>query len=119
MNKKTTPKNYLIQEDSNALLKASGAVLPKSWAEMEREISTPAERIMNRFSAELACAFFDVRDDNGYLDENRIANLSGVSRDTVHRMATCEDIRLENIVKILFTLGKKLAIVPLEDGDIY
>lgn len=90
----------------------------KTLDDLERKYSTPTERITNKIVVQYVVMIIDEMEKRN-LTERQLADISGVSAKTIHRMRMLDNVKFESIIKVLYALGKKLAVVPLEDGDIY
>lgn len=82
--------------------------------ELMREILTPVEIAENNFRVALTGELMRARQEKG-ISHKKLEELSGVKQSVIARMEKGDmSLQLDTVLKVLVTLGKTLAIVPLE-----
>lgn len=85
-----------------------------SWDEVERELFTPEEIAASDLRVALIGELIKARQEKG-ISQKKLEELSGVKQPVIARMEKGSTIpQLDTILKVLASLGKTLAIVPLE-----
>ena len=86
----------------------------RSWEEFRSEIFTPEEIAESNLRVALMGEIIKARQEKGY-SQKKLEELSGVRQPVIARMEKgTTSPQLDTILKVLFPLGKTLAIVPLE-----
>jgi ribosome-binding protein aMBF1 (putative translation factor) len=85
-----------------------------TFAELMQECYTPEEREEIRFQADLLCKCSKTRREKG-LSQKQLAEKSGLKQPAVARIESLSTSpRVETLIKLLYPLGYKLAIVPID-----
>jgi len=101
MNKKTNSENLL-------------SPIGDDWDELKKEIFTPEEIAAGDLRVAIISELIKARQENG-LTQKALEAASGVKQPVIARMEKgTTDPQLSTVVKILASLGKTLAVVPLE-----
>ena len=88
-----------------------------SWEDLKKELYTPAEIAENDLRCSIICEFIRARNELG-LSQKELENLSGVKQPVIARMEKGNSSpNISTLLKLLVPLGKKLAIVPLNQED--
>lgn len=83
----------------------------KKWVDIKNELYTPEEI---KITAQIAASIIKARSEN-HLTQQKLADVSGVDRVIVSRIEKCKSgHRISTIIKLLSSIGKTLAIVPIE-----
>lgn len=86
----------------------------RSWDEVRREIFTPEEIAESDLRVALIGELIKARHEKG-LSQKELEELSGVKQPIIARMEKGYTTpRLDTVLKVLASLGKTLAIVPLD-----
>ena len=84
------------------------------WDELKKEIFTPEEIAAGDLRAAIISELINARQENG-VTQKKLEEISGVKQPIIARMERgTTDPQLSTVIKILASLGKTLAIVPLE-----
>jgi len=87
------------------------------WEELKKEIFTPEEIAAGDLRVAIISELIKARQDNG-LTQKELEAASGVKQPVIARMEKgTTDPQLSTVVKVLASLGKTLAIVPLEQRN--
>ena len=101
MNKKTNSENLL-------------STVGDDWDELKKEIFTAEEIAAGDLRVAIISELIKARQENG-LTQKELEAASGVKQPVIARMERgTTDPQLSTVVKILASLGKTLAVVPLE-----
>ena len=88
-----------------------------SWEDLKKELYTPTEIAENDLRCSIICEFIRARNELG-LSQKELENLSGVKQPVIARMEKGNSSpTISTLLKLLVPLGKKLAIVPLNQED--
>lgn len=86
-----------------------------NWSTVQKELLTPLEIQESELRVALILEIIDAREKQG-ISQKRLETLSGVAQPVIARMESGKTIpKLDTILKILSSLGKTLAVVPLDD----
>ena len=86
----------------------------RSWDEFEQEYFTPEEIAESNLRVALIGEMIKARQEKG-ISQKKLEELSGVKQPVIARMETGKTSpQLDTVLKVLFALGKTLAIVPLD-----
>lgn len=86
-----------------------------SWDEFEKEIFTKEEIEESDARVALMWELIQARREKG-ISQKELESLSGVKQPVIARMETgATNPRIGTLLKVLAPLGKKLAIVPIDD----
>ena len=92
----------------------NNSAIGRSWEEFRSEIFTPEEIAESDLRVALMGEIIKARQEKGY-SQKKLEELSGVRQPVIARMEKgTTSPQLDTILKVLFPLGKTLAIVPLE-----
>ncbi len=85
-----------------------------SWDEVERELFTPEEIAASDLRVALIGELIKARQEKG-ISQKKLEEMSGVRQPVIARMEKgSTSPQLDTVLKVLASLGKTLAIVPLE-----
>lgn len=88
--------------------------LGETWEDLERELFTPEEIEESHLRASLINTMISVRKEQG-ITQQQLEELSGVRQPVIARMESgASNPRIDTLLKVLVSLGKTLAIIPLE-----
>ena len=89
-----------------------------SWDDLRKELFTPEEIAECDIKTALLGEIISARQENG-LTQKELEAASGVKQPVIARMERgTTDPQLSTVIKILASLGKTLAIVPLEENKV-
>jgi len=92
------------------------SAMGRSWDELEKEIYTPQEIAESDLRVALIGELIKARKERG-LTQKQLEKLSGVSQPVIARMeAGSSNPQVGTMLKVLLSLGKTLAIVPLDSA---
>ena len=84
------------------------------WDELKREIFTPEEIAAGDLRVAIISELIKARHENG-LTQKELEAASGVKQPVIARMERgTTDPQLSTVMRVLASLGKTLAVVPLE-----
>ncbi len=96
----------------NEMIKVSP--LGESWESYRKNHFTSEEIAENNLMAELVGEMIQVRKDE-HLSQRDLEAISGIKQSVIARMESGRtDPHLSTILKLLVSMGKTLAVVPLE-----
>ncbi len=85
-----------------------------SWEEVENELYSPKEIAESNLRVALIGEIIKARQEKG-LSQKKLEALSGVKQPIIARMEKgLTSPQIETVLKLLFSLGKTLAVVPLK-----
>lgn len=88
----------------------------QSWEEFECEVFTPEEIAASDLRVAVIGEIIKARNERG-ISQKKLEEMSGVKQPVIARMETgTTSPQLDTVLKILFSLGKTLAVVPLEQN---
>jgi len=88
-----------------------------SWEEVKQELLTPQEIAESKLRVAILSELIDARRKQG-ISQKKLEELSGVKQPVIARMEHgSANTRLGTIVKVLASLGKTLAVVPLAEEN--
>ena len=97
--------------------KKSVSPIDDDWDELKKEIFTPEEIAAGDLRVAIISELIKARQDNG-LTQKELETASGVKQPVIARMEKgTTDPQLSTVVKVLASLGKTLAVVPLEQHN--
>lgn len=86
----------------------------RTWEELEQEIYTPEEILESEIKANIISEIIKARNENK-LSQKELEEVSGISQSVISRLEKGETkTQFDTIIKILRSLGKTLAVVPLD-----
>ena len=87
----------------------------RSWDEVRDQLFTPEEIAESDLRVALMGELIRARQEKG-ISQKKLEKLSGVKQPVIARMETGKTSpQLDTVMKVLYALGKTLAIVPLEN----
>ena len=85
-----------------------------SWEDLEKELFTPEEMAASDVRVAIISELIKARNE-GKISQNELERLSGVKQSVISRMEKgTTSPQLDTVIKLLASLGKTLAVVPLE-----
>ena len=85
-----------------------------SWETVRNELFSPEEIAESNLRVALIGEIIKARQEKG-ISQKKLEELSGVKQPVIARMETGKTSpQLDTVLKVLFALGKTLAIVPLD-----
>ena len=97
-------------------MKMNNSAIGGTWDELEQELFTPEEIAASDLRANLIVELVKARQEKGISPE-KLEDLSGVKRSVIAKMEKgSTSPQLEAVLKVLASLGKTLAIVPIESS---
>ena len=115
--KKTTEIKKAIEQAKENLadLHERGAdAIGGSWDELRKEIFTSEEIAASDLRVAIIGEFIKARNEKG-LSQKNLEEMSGVKQPIIARMEKgTTNPQIDTLLKVLFPLGKTLAVVPLE-----
>ena len=88
--------------------------IDRRWEEVRNELFTPEEIAESDLRVALIGEMVKARQEKG-ISQKKLEELSGVKQPVIARMETGKTSpQLDTVLKVLFALGKTLAIVPLD-----
>ena len=88
-----------------------------TWEEVEKEIFTPEEIAECDLKVALIGELIKARREQG-ISQRKLEEMSGVKQPVIARMERGSTTpQIGTVIKVLASLGKKLAIVPLEHEE--
>ncbi len=92
----------------------NNSALGGTWDELQKELFTPEEIAASNLRVALIGELIKARQEQG-LSQKKLEKLSGVRQPIIARMEKGSvSPQLDTILKVLASLGKTLAIVPLD-----
>ncbi|WP_455224750.1 helix-turn-helix domain-containing protein [Granulicatella sp.] len=92
----------------------NNSAIGSNWREIRQEIFTPEENRESDIRVALMSAIIEARLEKG-ITQKKLEELSGVKQPVIARMESGKtNPQLDTVLKILESLGKTLAVVPIE-----
>lgn len=92
----------------------NNSAIGSNWREIRQEIFTPEENRESDIRVALMSAIIEARLEKG-ITQKKLEELSGVKQPVIARMESGKtNPQLDTILKVLESLGKTLAVVPIE-----
>lgn len=92
----------------------NNSAIGENWEQVERELFTPEEIAESTLRVALIGEIIKARQEQG-MSQKRLEELSGVKQPVIARMEKgSTSPQLDTVLKVLASLGKTLAIVPLK-----
>ena len=89
----------------------------RSWDEVEKELFTPEEIAASDLRVALIGELIKARQEKG-ISQKKLEEMSGVKQPIIARMEKgSTSPQLDTVLKVLYSLGKTLAVVPLEQNS--
>lgn len=86
----------------------------RNWDEVRKELFTPEEILESDLRVSIIGELIKAREEKG-ITQKKLEEISGVKQPVIARLETGKsNPQLSTILKILASLGKTLAIVPME-----
>ncbi|MDR0853693.1 MAG: helix-turn-helix domain-containing protein [Clostridiales Family XIII bacterium] len=87
------------------------------WADLRQTLLNPQERAATDVKIALLDEIIKSRQDKG-LSQKKLEEISGVKQPVIARLEHgTTDPQLSTIIKVLISMGKTLAVVPLEQAQ--
>ncbi len=88
----------------------------QSWKEVEKVLFTPEEIAASDLRVALIGELIKARNERG-ISQKKLEEMSGVKQPVIARMERgITSPQLDTVLKVLNSLGKTLAVVPLEQN---
>ena len=85
-----------------------------TWAEHRKKLFTPEEIAESDLRVALTCEIMQARKEKG-ISQKQLETMSGVRQPVIARMENgTTNPQIDTVLKVLASLGKTLAVVPLE-----
>lgn len=89
----------------------------RSWDEVRNELFTPEENVASDLRVALIGELIKARQEKG-ISQKKLEEMSGVKQPIIARMEKgSTSPQLDTVLKVLASLGKTLAIVPIDTAD--
>ena len=89
----------------------------QSWEDVEKELFTPEEIAASDLRVALIGELIKARQEKG-ISQKKLEEMSGVKQPIIARMEKgSTSPQLDTVLKVLHSLGKTLAVVPLEQHN--
>lgn len=90
------------------------SAIGSSWKDVRAELFTTEEILESDMRVAIMRELIGARNEKG-ISQKKLEELSGVSQPVIARMETGKTSpQLDTVLKVLASLGKTLAVVPLE-----
>lgn len=94
----------------------NNSAIGQSWEEVEKELFTPEEIAASDLRVALIGELIKARNERG-ISQKKLEEMSGVKQPVIARMERgITSPQLDTVLKVLHSLGKTLAVVPLEQN---
>lgn len=91
------------------------SAIGSNWLDVQAELFTPEEIRESDMRVAIMSELIEARNEKG-ISQKKLEELSGVSQPVIARMETGKTSpQLDTVLKVLASLGKTLAVVPLEE----
>ena len=85
-----------------------------TWTEHRKKLFTPEEIAESDLRVALTCEIMQARKEKG-ISQKQLETMSGVRQPVIARMENgTTNPQIDTVLKVLASLGKTLAVVPLE-----
>ncbi|HEL1638246.1 helix-turn-helix domain-containing protein [Streptococcus suis] len=85
-----------------------------NWKDVRAELFTKEEILESDMRVAIMSELIEARNEKG-ISQKKLEEMSGVSQPVIARMETGKTSpQLDTVLKVLASLGKTLAVVPLE-----
>lgn len=106
-----------MSEKKQSFVIENNPAIGKSWDEVRNELFTPEENAASDLRVALIGEFIKARQEKG-ITQKKLEEMSGVKQPIIARMETGKTSpQLDTVLKVLASLGKTLAIVPLDTAN--
>ena len=90
------------------------SAIGSNWKDVRSQLFTKEEILENDMRVAIMSELIEARREQG-ISQKKLEELSGVSQPVIARMETGKTSpQLDTVLKVLASLGKTLAVVPLE-----
>ncbi|MER0123194.1 helix-turn-helix domain-containing protein [Streptococcus sp. ZJ93] len=90
------------------------SAIGSSWEDVQKELFTTEEINESILRVAIMSELIEARNEKG-ISQKKLEEMSGVSQPVIARMETGKTSpQLDTVLKVLASLGKTLAVVPLE-----
>lgn len=90
------------------------AAIGSNWQDIQKELLSPEEIRESDLRVALMLELIRARNEQ-VLSQQKLGELAGVSQPVIARMETSKTSpQLDTVLKVLASLGKTLAVVPLD-----
>lgn len=94
----------------------NNSAIGRSWEEVRAELFTPEEIAESNVRVALMGELIKARQEKG-ISQKKLEEMSGVRQPVIARMESGKTSpQLDTVLKVLASLGKTLAIVPLNQA---
>ncbi len=88
-----------------------------SWDDFEKEVFTSLEIAASDLRVAIISELIKAREDKG-ITQKKLEELSGIKQPMIARIEKGKTVpNTDTLIKMLFPLGKTIAIVPLESSE--
>lgn len=106
-----------MSEKKQSFVIENNPAIGKSWDEVRNELFTPEENAASDLRVAIIGELIAARNDKG-ISQKKLEEMSGVKQPVIARMETGKTSpQLDTVLKVLASLGKNLAIVPLDNAN--
>ena len=92
------------------------SAIGSNWKDVRAELFTKEEILESDLRVAIMTELIEARHEKG-ISQKKLEELSGVSQPVIARMETGSP-QLDTVLKVLASLGKTLAVVPLEQEKV-
>lgn len=97
--------------------KAKNSPIGENWETYRKNHFTPEEIAENNLIAELVGQMIQTR-KNEHLSQRDLEAISGIKQSVIAKMESGKtDPHLSTVLKLLFSMGKTLTVVPLKGAE--
>ncbi|OFR44119.1 transcriptional regulator [Streptococcus sp. HMSC071H03] len=94
------------------------SAIGSNWKDVRAELFSKEEILESDMRVAIMSELLDARNEKG-ISQKKLEELSGVSQPVIARMETGKTSpQLDTVLKVLASLGKTLAVVPLEGEQV-
>lgn len=95
----------------------NNSAIGSSWEDVRKELFTPEEIAASDLRIALIGELIKARNERG-ISQKKLEEMSGVKQPVIARMERgITSPQLDTVLKVLNSLGKTLAVVPLEQNN--
>lgn len=92
------------------------SAIGSNWKDVRSELFSKEEILESDMRVAIMSELIEARYEQG-ISQKKLEEVSGISQPVIARMETGESsLQLDTVLKVLTSLGKTLAVVPLEQG---
>ena len=104
----------ILESEDCKLVREKNRAIGSIWDDLQKTILTKYEIAASHLLVALMLEIIDARKKQG-ISQKKLEELSGVKQPVIARMETGKTApQLDTVLKILASLGKTLAVVPLD-----